>query len=245
MKKGDFLLVHYTGRVAETGEIFDLTKEDVAKKEKVFIPGHKYKPAPVIIGAGMIIRGVERQLESIQPGKEKRFTVPPEEAFGRRDPKLIRIISMAQFIRQNINPVPGAYVTIDGLRARIQSVSGGRVRVDFNDPLAGKRLDYTIRITRVVRNPKDKLRLLLQRYGIKAEISLNPKTKQASGKTETPLKETVQKILQDLVRKWIPEVKGLSFSVKQKGRAKKGPGEAEKPKKPSEPPQQTVSLNKK
>jgi FKBP-type peptidyl-prolyl cis-trans isomerase 2 len=235
MKKGEFLLINYVGRVAETGEIFDLTDEAVARKEKVFVQDHRYAPAPVIIGAGMIIRGVENRLERMHTGKEERFTVPPEEAFGRRDPKMIRIISMAHFIRQKITPTPGAYVTVDSLRARIQSVSGGRVRIDFNDPLAGKQLNYAVRIVKVIKDPGEKMRLLFQRYGIKADVSFNPQTREAEARTETPLKDAVQKVLQGMVRKWIPEVKALAFTAgaaKQREETSKGHGDAEKPRDP-------------
>ena len=35
MEKGDFVRIDYVGKL-ESGEIFDLTREDVAKKEKIY-----------------------------------------------------------------------------------------------------------------------------------------------------------------------------------------------------------------
>ena len=37
MQKGDFVLIDFIGRVKDTGEVFDLTQEDVAKKENVYL----------------------------------------------------------------------------------------------------------------------------------------------------------------------------------------------------------------
>ena len=42
MKKGDFIKIDYVGRVSLTGEIFDLTIEDIAKKEGIFDEKRKY-----------------------------------------------------------------------------------------------------------------------------------------------------------------------------------------------------------
>jgi FKBP-type peptidyl-prolyl cis-trans isomerase 2 len=41
-EKGDFVLIDFTARVKETGEVFDTTKEDVARKEKLYKEGQIY-----------------------------------------------------------------------------------------------------------------------------------------------------------------------------------------------------------
>ena len=46
VKKGDFIEVEYTGKVSESGDIFDTTSEETAKKAG--IPGdRKYEPVVV------------------------------------------------------------------------------------------------------------------------------------------------------------------------------------------------------
>ncbi|RLJ09464.1 MAG: peptidylprolyl isomerase, partial [Candidatus Aenigmatarchaeota archaeon] len=138
IKEGSFVEIDYVGRVEGTNEIFDLTSEEVAKKEGIYNPKQKYGPVLVIIGANMIIPGVEEQLKNMKPGEEKEFVVEPKKAFGERNSKLVKVISLMEFKKEKIDPVPGMFITIDGLQAKVQSVSGGRVRVDFNHPLAGK-----------------------------------------------------------------------------------------------------------
>jgi len=214
MKKGDFVLVDYVGRIAETGEIFDCTMEEEAKKGKAFVEGRAYAPAPVIIGAGMIIRGVENRMETMDVGSEQRFFVLPEEGFGPRVREMVRVISRTQFIRQRIDVAPGIYVRIDGMQAKVQSVSGGRVRVDFNDPLAGKRLDYTVRIIRKVDGVEEKLRLLMKHYNTTAETTYDAATKETVITTDKKLLNLLEKVVRGVVSNWMPEVAKLTFAVR-------------------------------
>jgi len=94
----------FVGRIKDTGVIFDLTMEDVAKQEGVYNPSINYGPVPVIVGEGNVIRGVDEKLEGAEVGKKITFDVPPEKAFGKRDPRLIKIYSMAEFKKQGITP---------------------------------------------------------------------------------------------------------------------------------------------
>ena len=210
MKEGDFLKVEYVGRVSGTNEIFDLTNEELAKKEGIHNPNYRYGPVLVIIGAGMIVRGVENKLKEMKPGEEREFEVSPEEGFGNRDVKRIRIVSIANFIRQKINPIPGSFVEINGRQAKIQSVSGGRVRVDFNHPLAGKSVKYRIKITETISRPLERVKAILDYYRLDAEIKLE------NGRLEIRTKEKVQdivrKLLTDIITKWVKGVKKVEFS---------------------------------
>ena len=63
MKEGDFVRIDYVGRIKGSGEIFDLTKEDVARKNGIYNPNMNYKPVPIIIGARMVIKGLEDALK--------------------------------------------------------------------------------------------------------------------------------------------------------------------------------------
>jgi FKBP-type peptidyl-prolyl cis-trans isomerase 2 len=211
MKDGDFVLINYVGRVAETNEIFDLTEEETAKKENVFNKNQTYRPVFVIIGAYMIIPGVEKHLKDMQPGQELTFIVKPEEAFGKRDIKLIKIFPLSKFLEQKIDPRPGDYVQINGIQAKISSVSGGRVRVDFNHPLAGKELKYTVKIVKKITDPNEKVKAILERYDIKANIQLK------DGKLILKMKQkpnpAIEKLVKDLMEKWIKEIKAVKFEI--------------------------------
>lgn len=211
--KGDFLTIDFVGRVAQTGEVFDLTVEDVAKKEGVYQKGHTYKPVLVVIGGAMILPAVERVLDTMKVGEEKELTVSPQEGFGERKPAMIRVVSLAKFKDKNITPVPGLFVDIDGMRAKIQSVSGGRVRLDFNHPLAGKELTYWVKVVSKITDLQKKAQALLDYFRIDA-------TATAAGKkvtitTDTPLVKQLQEVLEKSIKEHLPGVTVVFAAVKK------------------------------
>ncbi|HJW96862.1 MAG TPA: peptidylprolyl isomerase [archaeon] len=213
MKKGDFVEIDFVGKIVLTGEVFDLTSEEDAKKEGIHNPRHKYKPSLVIIGSNMAVTGMEKKLEGMETGQEKEFTLGPDEAFGQRNPKLIRIVPLSRFTKEKINPVPGMFVDIDGMQTKVLSVAGGRVRVDFNHPLAGKSLSYKVRIVGQITDALEKARSLLEYYGIKCEPRLDGDT--LILESEKPMNEFLKKFAGESVMKHIPEIKNVVFSDKE------------------------------
>ncbi len=207
MQKGDFVEIEFVGRIALTGEIFDLTSAEEARAAGIYNPNQKYGPQLVIVGAGMVIPGLERALESMSVGEEKEIVTKPEQAFGQRNLALIKVLSLSHFLAKNINPVPGQFVEIDGLPAKILSVTGGRVRVDFNHPLAGKELRYRVKIVRQITDTTEKIRSLLNHYNIKAE----PKIEETKLILKTDMPEAVQKLISNLIKQWVPEIKEIVF----------------------------------
>lgn len=214
MQNGDFIKIDFVGRISDTNEIFDLTDADLARKERIYNEKIEYKPVLVILGAGMVIPGVEKQLEGMNVGDEKEFEIEPSEAFGLRNPKRIRIISFTNFMKASINPSPGSFVNIDGMQAKIQSVSGGRVRVDFNHPLAGRRVHYRLKIASQITDDLEKAKSILEYYSIKAESVL--KESKLEVKTEKPLEPIIAKLIETTITKWITGIKAVEFISEQK-----------------------------
>ncbi len=161
--KGDFILIDFVARVKETGEIFDLTIEEVAKKENIYREDEIYEPMLVVFGEGWILDGLEEELMKMNPGEQKTIELPPEKAFGPRDPSKVKIIPARELTRRGITPRPGARIELDGRPAVIRSVGGGRVVVDFNHPLAGKTLVYNVKIVRKLESSKEKILALIHR----------------------------------------------------------------------------------
>jgi FKBP-type peptidyl-prolyl cis-trans isomerase 2 len=50
-------------------------------------------------------------------------------------------------------------------KARIQSVNSGRVRLDFNYPLAGRDLEYKIKIDKKIESNEEKIKTILEFFG--------------------------------------------------------------------------------
>jgi FKBP-type peptidyl-prolyl cis-trans isomerase 2 len=170
MKKGDFVKIDYIGRL-ETGEIFDLTDEETAKKEKVYNEKVKYKPVPVIVGAGFVIKGLDKALSEMKLNEKKSIEIKAEDGFGMRDPKMIKVVPKNAF-KGEFEPRQGLIVDFSGVKGRIQSVSAGRVMVDFNNPLAGKNLKYDLEIKEKIDDPVKQSEAVFEFFGIEASIKI-------------------------------------------------------------------------
>jgi len=209
MKKGEWIKVEFTGRVKNTGEIFDITSAEEAKKHGIFDPKKKYGPVLIILGAGMIMPGVEAEILKMGSGESRDFDVRPEHAAGPRRADMIRVLSMSKYIREKITPFPGLWVSVDGRNAKVQSVSGGRVRVDFNHPLAGKELNYHIRIAEEITQPVNMVKELLDYYGIEGTAKVEEKTAEISQEKDSP--PFVKKLIEETLKKWCPGIENVRF----------------------------------
>ncbi|WP_099210675.1 FKBP-type peptidyl-prolyl cis-trans isomerase [Thermococcus henrietii] len=167
VEKGDVIRLRYTGRIKETGEIFDTTDEEIAKQAGIYKENGVYGPVPIAVGAGHVLQGLDEALEGLEVGKKYEIEIPPEKGFGKRDRKLIKTFTLGQFRRQGIIPFPGMPVEIETeggrkLKGRVLTVSGGRVRVDFNHPYAGKHLIYEVEIVEKVEDPIEKVKAMIE-----------------------------------------------------------------------------------
>jgi FKBP-type peptidyl-prolyl cis-trans isomerase 2 len=164
MQKGDIVLVEFTGKELSTNKVFDTTNREIAEKNGILKEKGIYEPIPIIIGDGEIIKGLEEALLEMKEKEEKTVIVPPEKAFGERRAELVRVIPLKEFKQRNLQPFPGMIVNVNDVIGRVQSVSGGRVRVDFNNELAGKKLEYKIKIVKVLREKKEQINALFKKF---------------------------------------------------------------------------------
>ncbi|HLD89377.1 MAG TPA: peptidylprolyl isomerase [Candidatus Nanoarchaeia archaeon] len=161
-KKGDFVEIEYTGMLKEGRIVFDTTNEKIVNEAGINQDNQEhshahYPPVVVCIGQSQVIKGLDNQLEEKETGEEYTIEIKPEEGFGKKSAKLLRMVPASIFLKQKIMPQPGLQVNIDGAVGTIISATGGRTIVDFNHPLSGRELIYNFRILRVVDDPKEKL----------------------------------------------------------------------------------------
>ena len=162
VKEGDFIRLEYTGKVQETGNVFDTTDESVAEEAGIKLDSKTYGAIPIIVGGGHVLKGLDEALIGMEEGEEKTVEIAPEEGFGLRDPKLLQLIPMGEFKKQGMKPEVGMAITSDGVTGIIRSVSGGRVRVDFNHELAGKNLEYNIKVVKEIEDDIDKVKSMIE-----------------------------------------------------------------------------------
>jgi len=154
-KKGDFVEIEFIGYA--NGDVFDTNLKEKAKEINLRA---EVAPLIVCIGRGMVVPGFDKQLEGKEIGKKYKIKIEPEEGFGKRNPSLIKIIPASAFRKQEMSPVPGLMLNLDGMIAKVLSVSGGRVSVDFNNPLSGKDIEYEFTIKRKADSDEEKVNAL-------------------------------------------------------------------------------------
>jgi len=115
------------------------------------------RPATMQLGSGHFAAGLEARLLGLAEGDEASFEVAPEEAFGARNPALIQAISGTEFDAKSGGEDyrPGDVVEFSGADGRrvagvLKVRDTERVVVDFNHPLAGLPLRFSVRVIGVL-----------------------------------------------------------------------------------------------
>jgi FKBP-type peptidyl-prolyl cis-trans isomerase 2 len=158
LKEKDFIEIEFTGSIND-GEIFDSNIKEDIEKAGLKTPA---EPFAFSLGQGMFLKGIDDFLIGKEIGKQYDINLDAKDAFGKRDTGLIKLIPLNVFKQHKINPIPGAMLNFDGRPARILSASGGRVRIDFNNPLAGKDVKYKVKVLKKLEKIDDKVNALNQ-----------------------------------------------------------------------------------
>lgn len=226
MQKGDVVLVELTGREAESRKVFETTSEEVAKKEGAFSKQSVYKPAVLVIGRERLIKGLEEALLEMKEGEERKLLLLPEKAFGQRKPELVGIVPLKEFSQRKVNPFPGLIVDVNGNAGRVQSVSGGRVRVDFNNDLAGKAVEYEVKIVKRLETVQEKTKALLEKllnvqepeFKLEGEVLKAGLPKEIAGSKHSAV---IRQVLEKEITESIQEIKKVEFQEKEKEEGKR------------------------
>jgi len=160
-KKYDFIELEFIGKNLNDNEVFDTNIKEEAKKINPNVKD--VKPLVVCIGADMVVKGLDEAILDKEVEKKYIIKLAPEKAFGKRDGKLIKLVPKRFFIEQKINPLPGMTLALDNSLVKVVSSSGGRVMIDFNNPLAGKDVEYDFIIKKIISDNKEKVNSL-QRF---------------------------------------------------------------------------------
>ncbi|MCS7115454.1 MAG: peptidylprolyl isomerase [Candidatus Bathyarchaeota archaeon] len=163
LQKGDFIILDYVAKVKETGEVFDTTLEETAKKERLYREGEIYEPKLVVVGEGWVLKALDEGLTTMDVGKPATIEIPPEKAFGARDPEKVKRIPLRQLTSKGITPTLGMRLEYEGKIAIVRAIGAGRVLLDFNPPLAGKTLVYEVTVQKKLETREEKIAALIHR----------------------------------------------------------------------------------
>ena len=148
IKSCDTVRLTYTGRLGN-GQIFDTSDEQTAQDHGVLVEGRRYEPLAVQVGTGTIIQGLDRNLIGMQEGEAKEVMIPPEEAYGLKDPELVSALPLSLFQQHSIQPAIGMVIQTNEGQGHITMISQDTVEVDYNHPLAGETLVFAIKVESV------------------------------------------------------------------------------------------------
>ena len=137
-QEGSTVKIHYTGKL-EDGSVFDSSEGK--------------DPLTFKLGEGKIIKGFEEGVKGMEVGQEKDLKLTPEQAYGERREELVQ-----ELPKEQLNGVDAKEGSVIGMQvpgndqvfpATIVKIGEETVTVDINPPLAGKTLNFHIKLEAV------------------------------------------------------------------------------------------------
>ncbi len=199
INNNDFVLINFIGRIKSSGKIFDLTDKTVAEKEGLNQEGLNFGPVLVIPDSNYVLKAVAQSLLTKSVGDKYTLEVKAEDAFGKFNPKLVKTFGISSFRESGVNPSVGDVLMLDNKLATVLSVSGGRVMVSFNSPLAGKDLVYEIEIIKLIEDLKERCSAIFEHYAGKKPESVTIDQNKVTLHSKDELKQyTIDAIISDI-----------------------------------------------
>ena len=162
--KGSLILVDYTSKVKDTGEVFETTIEEEAKKHSLHEPNVKYQPKLVSIGESWVVKGLDEALEKTSVGDKKTIEILPDKGFGERDTGKVRMIPLRKLGEDAEKVSIGDTVEVDNKKGVVRFIGSGRVQIDYNHRFAGKTVLYDINVLKELKTDDEKTSGILKRY---------------------------------------------------------------------------------
>lgn len=158
---GDTVAVRYVGTL-EDGSVFDTNDREAAKAKDVYSAEYdkcdgedqtqcKYKPLEFTVGGGQMIPGFEKGIIDMKEGEKKTIELEPADAYGEPQQELIQSVPLDVFSGSGINPEVGQTYNFGFAPGKIIEVKEDSITIDFNPPLAGKKLKFEVTIEKITK----------------------------------------------------------------------------------------------
>ncbi len=142
----DTVSIDYTGWL-DDGTIFDTSNESVAKEAGIFDASIAYGPYTFIAGTGEVIPGFDDAIIGMKVNESRNITLTPDQAYGTYDPSLIQPMNMSDLTDYGIIPQVNDTLYYGTQPVTVYSIPNNTtVLIDFNHPLAGKTLHFTLTV---------------------------------------------------------------------------------------------------
>jgi FKBP-type peptidyl-prolyl cis-trans isomerase SlpA len=115
------------------------------------------EPASFVVGDGNLLGGFEKRLMGLSAGDKASFEIPPEDAFGQPNPNNIQHFKRSDFSVDMVLE-PGLVISFADpsgeLPGVVKTIDGDKVDVDFNHPLSGRVITFSVEIVAVEPAPQ-------------------------------------------------------------------------------------------
>ncbi len=163
LEKGSLILLDYTAKIKDTNEIFETTRENDVKSSENFDPSRKYEPRLLGVGEGWVLKGLDDALLNANMDEPLNIEIPPDKAFGERDPSKVRMIPLRKLGEKANEVGVGDVIELDERMGIVRFIGSGRVQVDFNHKYAGRTLIYDANIVKKIESDDEKITNLVRR----------------------------------------------------------------------------------
>ena len=141
---GQQVKVTYVGTF-DDGTIFDSTES------------HD-EPLKFVVGSRDIIAGFDAAVREMEIGDTKMVTIEPKDAYGDYDPSALQTYEISELpngdeLAKNVGRTLYFQDKSEVYPATIVSAEGGNITIDYNHPMAGKRLNFEITLVEVSDEP--------------------------------------------------------------------------------------------
>lgn len=153
IKDGDFVKVDFD--VYANNALVQTTNEKKGKAADIKVAS--YGPQTIIVGKAFILKALD---EALKKKDKDVLELKPEEAYGKRKKELIRVFTKSAFDEQKLRAIVGMTYDFNGMYGTVKSVVGGRVMVDFNQPLSGKEIKLEYNLVEKVEDISEKIKVV-------------------------------------------------------------------------------------
>ena len=218
--KGSLILIDYTAKVKDSGEVFDTTIAEDAEKHSIHEQNIRYRPQLVSIGVASypILQGLDEALAKTAVGDKLTVEVTPDKGFGERDSGKVRMIPIRKLGEDAEKVSVGDTIEVDNKKGIIRFIGSGRVQIDYNHRYAGKTILFEVNVIKSLDSPNDKVHGILQnKLSVEdSKISFDLKDKQVDiSVPEEILRDdglqTTKHLIQLDIFKFVPTLEKVIF----------------------------------
>ncbi|MBH58869.1 MAG: peptidylprolyl isomerase [Thaumarchaeota archaeon] len=218
MNNGDLILLDFTAKVKDTGDIIETTIEEEGKKIGDIDEDFVFKPRLVAVGDSWVLKGLDEALAEAEIGKQVNIDISPEKGFGVRDASKTRLVPLKKFRDKADQISVGAEIEIDGRIGIVRFVGSGRAQIDFNHRYAGRTLEYNFTVVKKIEDNKEMINEIIERRIPNSIEKINVEVEQSVANIRIPDEyflleglQIIKRAIANEIMKYVKDVNEVSY----------------------------------